>query len=103
MVAAKEQAVVIEVYGEKGMAIYKDLPLPSVKFIGLNIRKEKPPERGIHALQRSIAGFANWVVNDQPFLTPAASTLPVLAAVDGIYRSARTGQRSIIEDLTLGR
>jgi predicted dehydrogenase len=97
MVAATEQEVTIEVYGEKGTAIYKDKPSPSVKFIGLQVRKERPPEWGVHALQRSLAAFARWILDDRPFLIPAASTLPVLAAVDGIYRSAKSGQRESID------
>lgn len=93
MVAAKEGAVTIEVYGEQGIALYRDLPLPSLKFRGVKVRKERPPEWGVHALQRSLAGFANWILADEPYLTPAPETLPVLAAVDGIYRSARSGKR----------
>jgi len=97
MVAATEQAVTIEAYGNCGTALYRDLPLPAVKFVGVKIRKEGLPEPGVHALQRSLAGFAHWVLEDRPFLTPAESTLPVLAAVDGIYRSAKSGHRSKIE------
>jgi len=99
MVAATEQKVTIEAYGEKGTAWYADRPFPQVKFIGAKVRKERPPEWGVHALQRSLKGFANWILNDKPFLTPAASTLSVLAAVDGIYRSAGTGQKSKVESL----
>ena len=97
MVAATEQKVTIEAYGERGTAMYADRPRPYVKFIGTKVRKERPPEWGVHALQRSLAGFVNWILNDKPFLTPAASTISVLAAVDGIYRSARTGQRQRTE------
>ena len=46
-----------------------------------------------------ISGFAKWILEDEPFLIPARSSLPVLAAVDGIYRSAVSGQRSKIEIL----
>ena len=99
MVTATEQKVTIEAYGERGTAIYADRPRPQVKFIGTKVRKERPPEWGVHALQRSLAGFANWILMDKPFLIPAASTLPVLAAVDGIYRSAKTAQRSHVEGL----
>ena len=95
MVAASEQAVTIEAYGEQGTARYRNTPLPSVKFIGIRVRKERPPEWGVHALQRSLAGFANWVLDEKPYLIPVASTLPVLAAVDGIYRSAISSQKSI--------
>ena len=97
MVVASEGAVTIEVYGERGTAIYRDLPLPRVKFVGLKVRKERPPEWGLHALQRSLAGFANWALTDRPYLTPAHEALPVLAAVNGIYRSAGSGKRESIE------
>jgi UDP-N-acetyl-2-amino-2-deoxyglucuronate dehydrogenase len=97
MVTATEQKVTIEVYGERGTALYHDLPLPSVKFIGVKVHRERPPERGVHALQRSLAGFANWILEGKPFLTPAASTLSVLAAVEGIYHSAKTGQKSQVK------
>ena len=97
MVVASEGAVTIEVYGERGTAIYRDLPLPRVKFVGLKVRKERPPEWGLHALQRSLAGFANWALTDRPYLTPVHEALPVLAAVNGIYRSAGSGKRESIE------
>ena len=97
MEAAREQAVSIEAYGEKGTALYRNLPLPSVRFIGARVRRESPPEWGVHALQRSLAGFVKWVLDEKPFLVPAVSTLPVLAAVDGIYHSAKSGQREAIK------
>jgi UDP-N-acetyl-2-amino-2-deoxyglucuronate dehydrogenase len=100
MVAATEQQVTIEAYGERGSAFYSDRPFPHVKFVGVKIHKERSPEWGVHALQRSLMGFAKWILNDKPFLTPAASTLPVLAAVDGIYRSTAMGQKSKVESLT---
>jgi predicted dehydrogenase len=90
MVAAREGAVTIEVYGERATAVYTDRPQPHVRFQGSRVRAERPPEWGVHALQRSLAGFAHWVLADKPFLTPAASALPVLAGVDGIYRSAHS-------------
>ena len=97
MVAATEQAVTIEVYGEKGTATYRDLPFPLVKFTGVNVRRERPPEWGVHALQRSLTGFAKWILDDKPFLIPAASAIPVLAAVDAIYRSSVSGSRVKVE------
>jgi predicted dehydrogenase len=96
MAAANQQAVTIEAYGEHGTGLYRDLPWPSVKFVGARIRKERPPELGVHALQRSLAGFARWILDDKPFLSPAVTTLPVLSAVDGIYRSSKDGQKSKI-------
>lgn len=97
MVAAREQAVTIEVYGQTGTAIYCDSPFPSVKFVGARVKPERPPGWGLHALQRSLAGFARWVLDDDPFLIPAASALPVLAAVQAIYRAAQTGAQSTVQ------
>ena len=97
LAAALEGTVTIEMYGERGTAVYKNRPLPQVKFMGVKLHQERPPEWGVHALQRSLAGFARWVLNDKPFLTPAASTLPVLAAMDAIYRSAQSGRRETVE------
>jgi predicted dehydrogenase len=93
MLAGSEQKVTIEAYGEGGTAMYTNRPLPHVKFSGLKVREERPPEWGVHALQRSLAGFANWILDDKPYLTPAHETLPVLAAVEGIYKSAQMGTR----------
>lgn len=97
MAAESEQAVTIEAYGERGTAIYRNRPWPAVKFIGARPLVERPPVWGLHALHRSLAGFASWVLADRPFLIPAPSTLPVLAAVDGIYRSAHSGKREKID------
>lgn len=97
MAAAREQAVTIEVYGERGTAVYCDRPWPHVNFSGIRVAKQRAPEWGVHALQRSLAGFAHWVLDDKPFLIPARQALPVLATVEAIYRSAASGRRERIE------
>ena len=97
MAAATEQAVTIEVYGERGTARYRDRPLPSLRVSGTSVRRRRPPGLGVHALQRSLAGFADWVLANKPYLIPVDASLPVLAAVDGIYCSARSGRRETIE------
>lgn len=97
MIAASEQKVTIEAYGERGTGFYADRRFPHVNFKGVRVRKERPPERGVHALQRSLAGFAKWILDDKPFLISARDTIPVLAAVDGIYRSSQSGKREEIK------
>jgi predicted dehydrogenase len=97
MAAAREDAVTMEIYGERATAYYTSKPRERVRFSDPTLRAERPPERGVHALQRSLAAFTRWVLEDVPYLTPAASALPVLAAVDGIYRSACSGVREKIE------
>jgi predicted dehydrogenase len=96
MVAATEQALSLEVYGESGTAIYRNHPIPSIKFFGVKVRKQHPPVWGVHALHRSLVGYAKWVLEDKPYLIPAHESLPVLAAVDGIYRSSLSGKREKI-------
>jgi UDP-N-acetyl-2-amino-2-deoxyglucuronate dehydrogenase len=89
MLAAREGAVSIEVYGEAGTAVYTDRPYPRVRFQGVKVKRQSPPGWGVHALQRSLTGFAGWVLDDRPYLTPLPEALPVLAAVEAVYLSAR--------------
>lgn len=96
MVASSEQAVSVEVYGEAGTAVYTPSPLPRVKFRDVKVKKQKPPHRGVHALQRSLEGFRSWVMEDIPYLIPAHEALPALAVVEAIYKSAKTGRREDI-------
>lgn len=96
MAASTEQALSIEVYGERGTALYSDRPRPHVKFRGVRVKKARPPCRGVHALQRSLEAFRAWVMEGQPYLTPAAEALPALAVVEAIYRSAQSGQREAV-------
>jgi len=93
MVAASEQTVSIEIYGRRGTAIYTNRPWPRVKFIGVSPKTEQPPHWGLHALQRSLKGFRDWVLADQPYLIPGEAALPALAAVEAIYQAAETGRR----------
>lgn len=96
MVSATEEGVSIRVSGELGSGIYKDRPWPRAQFRNVRVHKQPPPGWGVHALQRSLYGFSQWVIKDHPFLTPASEALKVLAAVDGLYRSAESGERESI-------
>ncbi len=91
MVAATEQPVSIEIYGEEGTAIYSSNPWPRVKFVGVSPKTEKPPQWGFHALHRSLKGFRDWVLKEEAYLTPGEEALPALQVVEGIYKSAQTG------------
>jgi predicted dehydrogenase len=93
MAAKPEQAIRIEIYGERGTGIYSNQPLPHVRFKGVRIKKQRPPVRGLHALQRSVEGFRAWVVEGKPYLIPASEALPVLAAVSAIYKAAKTERK----------
>lgn len=93
MICPKEDSVTIRVDGQAGSAIYREKPMPALKFRGVKVKTERPPVRGFHALQRSLAAFVAWVLDDQPYLIPAPEALSALAAVEAIYRSAQTGKR----------
>lgn len=97
MVARPEQAVTLELYGERGTALYTNRPWPHVRFRGQRVRRERPPGRGLHALQRSLDGFRAWVMDGRPYLIPAEEALPVLAAVQALYRSFESGQTITID------
>jgi predicted dehydrogenase len=97
MVASSEQPVSVEMYGEKGTAVYSSNPLPHVQFRKVAVKAQKPPHRGVHALQRSLEGFRAWVMEDRPYLTPAHQALPALAVVEALYRSAASGKREEID------
>ncbi|MFA5399701.1 MAG: Gfo/Idh/MocA family oxidoreductase [Dehalococcoidia bacterium] len=97
MAAAKEGAVSVELYGSKATAVYTDRPWPRVRFSGGSVKTSNVPVFGFHALQRSIEGFRRWVDGGAPHLAAGGASLPVLAAVEAIYRSAQSGKREKVE------
>lgn len=99
MAAAREQAVSIEIYGSRATTIYTDRPLPRVRFIGGRVKAETVPIFGLFGLQRSIEAFRRWVNGGKPHLVAGRESLPVLAAVEAIYRSAQSGKRENVQDI----
>jgi len=97
MIASPEQEITIDLYGEQGTGKYSNQPKPRVNFLGAQPDLSLPTGRGQNALQRSVSAFARWITDETPYLTPAEQALPVLAAVDAIYRSAKSGQRETIK------
>ncbi|HHY82126.1 MAG TPA: Gfo/Idh/MocA family oxidoreductase [Clostridiales bacterium] len=92
MAAAKEQPVTITLYGEKGTAAYTGPYFSRVNFYGVRIPRYKAEGRGIHALSRSMNAFVKWVTNGTPYYCPINQSIPVLASVLAIYRSAESGK-----------
>ncbi len=97
MIATPEQPVTMEFYGTKGTGTYRGPWFPRAVFKGIKVKKEKPPVKGLHALFRSLEGFRQWVVMDKPFLTPIEASLPVLAVIDAIYKSAQNGKKVVVD------
>ncbi len=94
MIAVPSRPVQIEVYGSKGTAIYTGFESErKLKVYGTKIKKSKLPVRGIHALSRSMDAFRLWIQKDIPYLIPVEQSLPVLAAISAIYKSAESGQK----------
>ena len=96
MVANPEGALSMEMYGEHGTARYKDKPWSHLQVRGVSFPRARPPHWGLHAVQRSLEGFRAWIQEGQPYLCPAEQALPALAAVEAVYASARTGQRTVV-------
>ncbi len=97
MLISSEQSAQIEVYGERGTAVYTMKPSPGVIFKDVKVKKQKPPGWGFHSYQRSLAGFARWILEDEPYLIPVEESISVLAVIDAIYRSAASGKRELIQ------
>jgi predicted dehydrogenase len=100
MVAASEGPATIEIYGSRATAFYRAGWLGGLRFEGRRvgrILREHPPVRGLHALQRSIEGFRRWAAGGEPHLVPVSEALPVLKAVEAVYRSAERGERVLLE------
>lgn len=97
MISNRERPVTIEMYGSEASAFYKGFDFSSLKIKGKRIKREKPGVKGIHAFTRSLEGFRRWVVNGEPYLVPVEQSLPVLAAVNAIYRSSETGKKEMVD------
>lgn len=99
MIAVPQRPATIEIHGSAGTGIYTGSDLaPKVRFLGTRVKKQRPPVRGAIALFRSIEGFRGWVTDGVPYLTPASSSLRVLAVVEALYRSAESGRREAVDD-----
>jgi UDP-N-acetyl-2-amino-2-deoxyglucuronate dehydrogenase len=97
MAAAREKATSLEIYGSKATASYTDRPFPQTRIAGTRVTTERVPIFGVHALQRSIEGFRRWVNGGERHLVTGRESLPVLSAVEAIYRSANQGQKLKVE------
>lgn len=97
MAATPEQPATLELYGEKGTALYRAGSRPTVDFRGVKPPKARVPAPGLHALQRSLAAFRRYVRGEDTYIVSADDALQALAAVDGVYRSAASGQWETVE------
>lgn len=102
MTVNPHQKVTIEVYGERGTAVYTgpdDFPPSSkLKLLGVKKKRYPMPFPGLFSLQRNLIGFTRWIRDGAPYDNEAGRSLPVLATVLALYRSAETGRKESIED-----
>jgi predicted dehydrogenase len=92
MASPFEKPATLEVYAEKGIARWVDGIFPRLHFEGIRPPHAHPPAGGLHALQRSLIGFRNWLRGGPSHLCTAQEAFPALACVDAIYRSAHSGK-----------
>ncbi len=98
MIAEPERCITMEVFGSKGTGLYQGHFFPKSRFVGVKVKKKKPPVRGLHALVASIEAFRQWIFDDRPYAMPLENALPVMAAVDAMYRSANSGRMETVDD-----
>jgi UDP-N-acetyl-2-amino-2-deoxyglucuronate dehydrogenase len=96
MIANPQRPVSIEVYGSNATAHYNEETETRVDFLGKTITPAPMTITGVHPLQRSLEAFRLWIEGEHDYLIPAEEALPVMAAVDAIYRSAQSGIRETI-------
>ncbi len=98
MVARPGFLVRIAVYGSLGSVIYSGPGSPRLRSYG--VRLAVPPALSeLSGYVGAVRGFRRWVEQGEPFRCPAAEALPVLRAVDAVYRSASLGRTVRIEEM----
>lgn len=97
MVATPEQKATIEVYGERGTALYRDGLLPRTRFLAARPPRRSPPVAGVHALARSLEAFRQYAQGGKAHLVTAEEALRTFLAVDALYRAAESGGWETVE------
>jgi len=88
-------------WGEKGSVectYWHDI-IARVKYHGIKHVKTSTPTRGLHALTRSIRGFARWVLDGTSYLCNAWEALKPLYIVLSMYESARNETKIHCQEL----
>ena len=94
MVSRPADRVRITVYGERGRLTYRGPARARLQARGVRVRSPVVLTE-LHAYVASLAGFARWAAGGKPHRCPLRSAVPVLAAVDAIYRDAERDTVSI--------
>jgi predicted dehydrogenase len=86
----------IAVYGSRGCIRYEGPGRASLR--GYGVRVPRPVVfTQLHSYRASLSGFKKWVNGGELYRCTAGDAMPVLRAVDAIYRSAGSGARVVIE------
>jgi len=90
MASSKEQAVSIEIYGDKGIGKYKEYSgLSKVSFSNRKIGKYRHKIFAIHPFQRSLIAFRDWILKDNIYLNEAKEAIKVLKLIEEIYNRTK--------------
>jgi predicted dehydrogenase len=92
MVARPGHPMTVAVYGKAGSAVFTASSPPRLRYRDVR-RGVRVPSTPLQPYRSSLAAFRDWIEGGRPYRCSGRDAVPVLSAVDGIYRSARSGQR----------
>jgi len=92
--------VELQVFGKNGRCHYiGPWPRPKLKWKGVKKYKIEKNTKGIAHLGRCIKAYAEWILNDTPFLNTIEESSRVLRLISALYISSKSGKKEQIEKL----
>ncbi len=99
MVSRPGAQVSIAMYGSSGSLIYHGPQRARLRAYRVRVGRSIVLTQ-LHPYVASVAGFRDWVEGGPPHRCTVADALPVMRAIDGAYRSARTGMSAEIPSVS---
>lgn len=95
-----DDLVQLNIYGEKGSCYYEGpWPLSSLKWDAVKEFKIKEYNQNNSHVGECIKAFANWILNNEPFLNTVGESSKVLRLIMALYKSSETGKKERIKSL----
>ncbi len=97
MVANPEKGLSAEFYTSKGTVVYQNKPFPRLSsnqwlYPDLGLFR-----KGVFALQRSVNGFVDWLLEKDTHLIPVSESIPALASVLALYQSSASARTMVVQ------
>jgi len=102
MVSRPGFAMSVTVYGTLGSATYVASLIPRIHYHGIRARSSAPSTL-LQPYRASLAAFRDWLEGGVRYECTISDALPVLAAIDALYRSAESGRWENVEHAPRGR